>query len=225
MKGKLIILEAGDGSGKATQTAKLCQRLENEQHAVKKVEYPNYQSQSAALIKMYLQGKFGSTPDAVNPYAASAFYAVDRFASYKTDWETFYQQGGIVICDRYTTSNMVHQAVKIDTQEARSNFLDWLWDFEFKKMGLPVPDGVIFLDMPPAYSRSLLEKRHSKAGFSTQDIHERDQEYLETCYRCYRQIAQRYHWHIVNCVKNGILQSVDNIHQDVYRAATLILGS
>lgn len=224
MAGKLIILEAGDGSGKATQAAKLYQRLVSEQYAVKKVEYPNYQSQSAALIKMYLQGEFGNTPDAVNPYAASAFYAVDRFASYKTAWETFYQQGGIVICDRYTTSNMVHQAVKLDGQDARIDFLDWLWDFEFNKMGLPVPDGVIFLDMPPAYSRNLLENRYSKAGFSVQDIHERDQEYLETCYRCYRQIAQKYCWYTVDCVRDGILQSVEDIHEDVYRKVAVILG-
>ena len=137
MTGKLIVIEAGDGCGKATQTAKLCRRLEQEGRRVRKVEFPDYQSQSSALIKMYLQGQFGQDVAAVNPYAASTFYAVDRFASYKTDWESFLKAGGIVVCDRYTTSNMVHQAVKLADAAARRSFLDWLWDFELSKWDCP----------------------------------------------------------------------------------------
>lgn len=225
MTGKLIIIEAGDGCGKATQTAKLCRRMEQEGRQVRKVEFPDYQSPSSALIKMYLQGQFGRDAAAVNPYAASTFYAVDRFASYKADWESFLKAGGIVVCDRYTTSNMVHQAVKLADAAARESFLDWLWDFEFAKMGLPVPDAVILLDMPPAYSQKLLAERASKAGFAEKDIHEQDQAYLTRCYDCYRQIAERYGWQIVSCVKDETLRSIDDIHEEVYaRVAGLLTG-
>ena len=162
MNGKLIIIEAGDGSGKATQTEKLYSRLVGEGINVRKVTFPDYESNSSALIKMYLNGEFGSSPDSVNPYAASSFYAVDRYASYKQNWEDFYKQGGIIIADRYTPSHMVHQAVKILGQSEKEAFLDWLWDLEFEKFGLPIPDVVIFLDMPPMYSRAPRVERANK---------------------------------------------------------------
>ncbi|MDF2929520.1 MAG: hypothetical protein K0Q75_1758 [Anaerospora sp.] len=172
-EGKLIIIEAGDGCGKATQTARLYERLTAEGYPVKKVEFPDYASPSSALIKMYLGGEFGTQPDAVNAYAASAFFAVDRFASYKTSWGEWYRQGGIILADRYTTSNMVHQAVKIADESAKDSFLDWLWDLEFVKFGLPVPNQVLFLDVPPDLSSRLLAERSVKAG-DEPDIHERD---------------------------------------------------
>ncbi len=133
-RGKLIVIEGSDGSGKATQTKKLYDKLVKENKNVKKVEFPNYESESSALIKMYLNGEFGKEPDSVNPYVSSTFYAVDRFASYKKDWEEFYLKGGIIIADRYTTSNMIHQAAKIKDVQAKDNFLNWLWDFEFKNL-------------------------------------------------------------------------------------------
>jgi len=216
VKGKLIIIEAGDGSGKATQAARLSERLAAEGYRVRQVSYPNYQSNSSALVKMYLSGEFGSRPEDVNPYAASAFYTVDRYASYKKDWEKFYQSGGIVIADRYTTSNMVHQAVKLSDPAERRCFLDWLWDFEFVKCGLPVPDCVIFLDMPPAYSRRLLADRPGKHGERDKDIHERNQQYLEDCYANACAIAQYYHWHRVSCVSEGRIKTVDEIHKAIY---------
>lgn len=224
MSGKLIIIEAGDGSGKATQTAKLYERLMEEGYKVKKVEYPNYQSQSSALIKMYLNGEFGTDPAAVNPYAASTFYAADRYASYKKEWETFYQEGGIILADRYTTSNMVHQAVKISDAAVRENFLDWLWDFEFNKIGLPVPDRVVFLDMPPEYSLSLMKNRENKAGTSQKDIHERNADYLKHCYRSYQSVADKYGWHKVSCVADGELKDILSIHQEVYAAVKGLLS-
>lgn len=223
MTGKLIIIEAGDGCGKATQTEWLVKRLAAAGHQVRKIEFPNYQSPSSALIKMYLNGDFGTTAEAVNPYAASAFYAVDRYASYKQDWQEFYQQGGIVVCDRYTTSNMVHQAVKIADPSERQAYLDWLWDFEFVKFCLPVPDAVVFLDMPPAYSRRLIRERALSTGTAV-DIHERDDDYLARCYASYCEIADRYQWQTVPCVAGDRLKSIEEIHEAVYQIAAAVIG-
>lgn len=217
MTGKLIIIEAGDGCGKATQTQKLYEALKKEYGKVKKVEFPNYKSPSSALIKMYLGGEFGSHPGDVNPYAASAFYAVDRYASFKTEWENFYQAGGIIVCDRYTTSNMVHQAVKFDNQEEKMKYLAWLWDFEFNLFKLPVPDCVIFLDMPPDYSLSLRQGRANKSG-EQKDIHEQDQEYQIKCYHNYKLLAAHYHWQTIRCVEAGELRTVEQIAQEVYHS-------
>jgi dTMP kinase len=163
MKGKLIIIEAGsDASGKATQTKKLFVRMKAGKHNIRKVEYPNYKSDSSALVKMYLNGEFGDKPEDVNAYAASTFYSVDRYASYMKEWKRQYENGGIILADRYTTSNMVHQASKIDDTAEWERYLDWLWDLEFVKLGLPVPDMVIFLDVPPDITNGLISKRNNK---------------------------------------------------------------
>ena len=145
--GKLIVIEGTDGSGKSTQFRLLTQRLENENIAFQKIVFPQYSEPSSALIRMYLGGEFGTNPSDVNAYAASSFYAIDRYASYKKIWGQWYEQGGLVICDRYTTSNAVHQTVKCPPQE-RGEFLRWLDDFEHTKLGLPRPDLVLYLDMP-----------------------------------------------------------------------------
>jgi len=224
MSGKLIIIEAGDGCGKATQAEKLYNRLKSAHHMVRKVEFPNYQSQSSALIKMYLNGDFGSQPNAVNPYAASAFYAVDRYASYKQEWESFYQQGGIIIADRYTTSNMVHQAVKITDDRQREEFLDWLWDLEFGKFALPVPDAVIFLDVPPAFSGKLILERAKQAGAGRADIHEQDEAYLARCYDSYSAIAAKYGWHKIDCVNGEGLKPIAEIHEEVFQVVSAIIA-
>ena len=171
MKGKLFIIEGGDGSGKATQTKLLAEHLKNDGYPVMAVSYPDYDSDSSALVKMYLRGDFGRDADAVNPYAASAFFAVDRFASYQMKWKAFYDQGGIVIADRYTTSNMLYQMIKIDDADLRKNYLDWLEDFEFRKMGLPEPDAVFLLDVPLAVTQGLMADRVGKTGGETGDIH------------------------------------------------------
>ena len=225
MNGKLIIIEAGDGCGKATQTEKLYNRLVSQGKSVRKVTFPDYQSNSSALIKMYLNGEFGDSPDAVNPYAASSFYAVDRYASYKQDWGEFYRQGGIIIADRYTTSNMVHQAVKIIDEQEKDAFLDWLWDLEFIKFGLPIPDAVMFLDMPPAYSLILRQERAKLQGQEKADIHERDEKYLEHCYFNYCAIAQKYQWHKIQCIEDEKLKTVAQIHEEVYQKVQDILAS
>lgn len=224
LKGKLIIIEAGDGSGKATQTARLQERLAAAGQPARRVEYPNYASPSSALIKMYLNGEFGSDPQAVNPYAASAFYAVDRYASYKKEWADFYEKGGIVIADRYTTSNMVHQAAKIADPREKDNFLNWLWDFEFVKCGLPVPDCVIFLNMPPEYARRLIDKRSAASGGSgQQDIHERNSQYLTDCYQNALLAAEKYQWRQVDCVAGQELKTIEEIHEEVFRIVRQVI--
>lgn len=217
MKGKLVIIDGSDGSGKATQSLTLFKRLQQEGYKVKKVEFPDYNSDSSALIKMYLNGDFGSKPGDVNAYAASAFYAVDRFASYKMKWKDFYDEGGIILADRYTTSNMVHQAAKIDNADDRNSYLDWLWNFEFNLFGLPIPDAVIFLDVPPEYSRNLMKDRANKfTGQEKKDIHESDSAFLEKSYHNAKLIADKYGWITIQCVESRTMHSVAEIHEKIY---------
>lgn len=222
-QGKLIIIEAGDGSGKATQTLKLYEKLNQEGLPVKKVEFPNYDSPSSALVKMYLSGSFGQNPNDVNPYVASTFYTVDRFASFKTEWEMFYKEGGIILADRYTTSNMVHQAAKITDVHERNRYLNWLKKFEYEMFGLPEPDLVIFLDMPPEYSLKLIELRSEEASIS-KDIHESAPSYLRTSYENALKIAQIENWSRINCIRNDqTIKSVYEIHQEIYSLVSLLL--
>ncbi|MDP4159893.1 MAG: deoxynucleoside kinase, partial [Bacillota bacterium] len=170
-----------------------------------------------ALIKMYLNGEFGANPNDVNPYIASTFYSVDRYASYRKEWESFYQSGGIVLADRYTTSNMVHQAAKIIDKTDRNNYLNWLWDLEFTKFKLPVPDCVIFLNVHPSYSQKLINERPNKLGEKEKDIHERNYEYLVHSYNNACEIGALYGWSSVNCVQEDQLRSIEEIHADVYK--------
>lgn len=218
MNGKLIIIESGsDASGKATQTKKLYERLLKDGYNIKKVEYPNYQSESSALVKMYLRGDFGDKPSDVDPYVSSTFFAADRYASYKTEWEEFYCNGDIILADRYTTSNMVHQASKMD-KENRDKYLDWLTDYEFNMYKIPKPDCVIFLDVPIEFSQKLMENRKNKfTGEDKKDIHESDIKYLEDSYNNSLYIADKYNWKKINCVENNQLRSIDSIHEEIYQ--------
>ena len=217
MKGKLIIIESGsDASGKATQTKRLFERLSEENSNIRKVEYPNYDSESSALVKMYLRGDFGKNASDVDPYISSTFFAADRYASFKTEWEEFYNNGGIVIADRYTTSNMVHQASKMDEKD-RDKYLDWLVDYEFNLYKIPEPDCVIFLDVPIEFSQKLMENRKNKiTGEDKKDIHESDIEYLTKSYNNALYIANKYNWKKINCVKDGTLRSIDDIHDEIH---------
>jgi dTMP kinase len=217
MKGKLIIIESGsDASGKATQTKKLYERLLSQGYNIKKVEYPNYNSNSSALVKMYLNGDFGKNAQDVDPYIASTFYAADRYASFKTEWEEFYNEGGIIIADRYTTSNMVHQASKMDVAD-RDKYLDWLVDYEFNLYKIPQPDCVIFLDVPIDFSTKLMENRKNKfSGKSEKDIHESNIDYLTKSYNNSLYIADKFNWEKINCVKENELRSIDSIHEEIY---------
>ena len=218
MKGKLFIIEGLDGSGKETQTKKLYDRLKGENINIRKVEYPNYKSDSSALVKMYLKGDFGKNADDVDAYISSTFYAVDRYASYKTEWEDFYNNGGIILADRYTSSNMIHQASKIEDKQEQQIFLDWLEDLEFRLYGLPRPTRVIFINMPPEYSQQLMEKRDNKiTGKAEKDIHEGDFEYLKKAYSNAMGIVKAYDWPIIDCVEDGKLLSIDQIHDKIYK--------
>lgn len=213
--GKLIVLEGTDGSGKSTQFQRLTDRLSQEGRQFQKLVFPQYSEPSSALIRMYLGGEFGARPSDVNAYAASAFYSVDRYASYKKVWGQWYESGGLVVSDRYTTSNAVHQASK-EPLEKQSDFLKWLYDFEYSKLGLPRPDLVVYLDVPTDFTEKMMRSREA-ATHTHADIHEQDLEYLATCRRTGRAAAEYYGWTVIGCVKNGAMRSIDDIHEEIYR--------
>lgn len=213
--GKLIVIEGTDGSGKSTQFRLLTGRLESEQVKFQKLVFPQYSEPSSALIRMYLGGEFGKSPSDVNAYAASAFYSVDRYASYRKVWGKWYEEGGLVVSDRYTTSNAVHQASK-EPEDKREDFLNWLYDFEYDKLGLPRPDLVIYLDVPTDFTEKMLRHRESETNTHA-DIHEQDMQYLATCRRMGRAAAEHYGWTVIRCVRDGAMRSMEDIHEEIYR--------
>ena len=224
MNGKLIIIESGsDASGKATQSEELLKKLTADGYNVRKVEYPNYKSESSTLVKMYLRGDFGKHADDVDAYIASTFFTADRYASFKTEWEEFYRSGGIVIADRYTTSNMVHQASKMEIEE-RDKYLDWLEDYEYNLFKIPRPDEVIFLNVPVDYSIKLMENRKNKfTGEEEKDIHESDKNYLRKTYNNSLYIADKYNWKRVECVENEQLRTIEDRCNEIYGIVKNIL--
>ncbi len=213
--GKLIVIEGTDGSGKSTQFRLLTDRLESEQVKFQKLVFPQYSEPSSALIRMYLGGEFGKSPSDVNAYAASAFYSVDRYASYRKVWGKWYEEGGLVVSDRYTTSNAVHQASK-EPEDKREDFLNWLYDFEYDKLGLPRPDLVIYLDVPTDFTEKMLRHRESETNTHA-DIHEQDMQYLATCRRMGRAAAEHYGWTVIRCVRDGAMRTMEDIHEEIYR--------
>ena len=209
-KGRLIVFEGTDGSGKATQSRLLFERLEREGVDCRKLNFPRYGEKSAALVELYLGGAFGSHPDDVNAYAASTFYAVDRYASFKTGWQRDWEAGKLIFCDRYTTSNAVHQSSKLPEGEMEP-FTRWLFDYEYHLLGLPAPTCVVFLDLPPEVSFQMLEKRQGESG----DIHELDHEYLRECYRRALRICELEGWHRVPCAEKGVIRPPEDINRDI----------
>lgn len=220
--GKLIVIEGLDGCGKSTQLSLLPKALSNHGVECRSVSFPDYESDSSALVKMYLSGKFGSRPGDVNAYAASVFYAADRFASYKTDWGDFYRSGGTVVAGRYTTANAVHQCSKLPPEQW-NGFLDWLYDFEYGKMGIPKPNLVIFLDMPVEVSQNLLAHRYNGEQ-EKKDIHERDTEYLAACRRAALHTAEYSGWSIISCAENGLPLPIETISEKITNAALAAIG-
>lgn len=212
--GKLIVIEGTDGSGKSTQFQKLTEHLRADAKEFRTLVFPRYTQPSSALIRMYLAGEFGANPTDVNAYAASAFYAVDRYASYKQDWGNWYENGGLIVSDRYTTSNAVHQASKEPT-ENQTEFLKWLYEFEYDKLGLPRPDLVIYLDVPTAFTEKLMRHREQQTNTKA-DIHEQDLSYLATCRETGRAAAEYYGWNVIDCVRNGQMRSIEDIHNQIY---------
>ena len=212
--GKLIVIEGTDGSGKSTQFRRLTEHLSQDGHDFKTLVFPQYSEPSSALIRMYLGGEFGSKPTDVNAYAASAFYAVDRYASYKKGWGEYYEKGGLIVSDRYTTSNAVHQASKEEGQK-QAEYLKWLYEFEYDRLGLPHPDLTIYLDVPTEYTEKLLRSREEKTNTQA-DIHEQDMDYLATCRKTGKAAAEYYGWTVISCVKDGVMRSIEDIHQEIY---------
>lgn len=212
--GKLIVIEGTDGSGKSTQFRLLTDRLTAENHDFQQLVFPQYSEPSSALIRMYLNGAFGSNPSDVNAYAASTFYAVDRYASYKKVWGEWYENGGLVVSDRYTTSNAVHQASK-EPESKREAFLKWLYELEYEHMCLPRPDLTIYLDVPTDFTEKLLRSREQNTNTKA-DIHEADTSYLATCRKMGREAASFYGWTVIECVKDGKMRSMEDIHEEIY---------
>ncbi len=216
--GKLFAIDGTDGSGKQTQFNKLCERLTKDGIDFRTVSFPNYESESSSLVKMYLSGKFGQNAKDVNAYIASTFYAADRYATFKIEgYEDYYNNGGIILADRYTTANMVHQAGKISDLQERERFLNWLWDFEFKLYGLPIPTKVFFLNMPVDYATKLMENRENKFTHDTKkDIHERDKSHLIDSYNAACSLVKKYDWYEVKCIKDKEIRTIEDIHDEIY---------
>ena len=221
MAGKLIVFEGTDGSGKSTQFKALCQRLTDSGTGFERLVFPQYKEPSSALIRMYLAGEFGSRPGDVNPYAASAFYAVDRYASMKKVWGETYENGGLILADRYTTSNAVHQSCKLPENE-RADFCRWLDEFEHDRLELPRPDLVLYLDMPTDMAVKLLRSRE-QATNTHADIHEVDTGYLSACRAAALQAAEVLGWTVIPCVKDGALRSIEDIHSEIWALVAPLL--
>ena len=212
-KGKLIVVEGVDGSGKTTQLERLYEALQSRGIAARKLKFPHYDSDSSALVKMYLRGDFGSKPEDVNAYAASSFYAVDRYASFKADWEAFYQEGGVLVADRYTTSNAVHQCSKLPEDQWPA-FLQWLFHFEYELLGIPAPDRVIFLQAEAAVTEKMLLKRYG-GDASREDIHEADRAYMARARKAAEYCADTLSWTRVRCTRDGAMRPVEGIHAEI----------
>ena len=213
-KGKLIVFEGIDGSGKSAHYKRVCARLEAEGIKYNHIVFPRYDNESSSLIRMYLGGEFGSNPADVNAYAASTFYAVDRFAAYRTDWGKAYDSGEFILSDRYTTSNAVHQGAKLADCELEG-FFDWLYDFEYVKLGLPRPDLVIYLDVSVETSLRRMKHRQEKTHTAA-DIHEKDIAYLENCLRVADKAADYYGWTRIPFETDGAERKIEEKHEEIY---------
>ena len=212
---KLIVIEGLDGSGKSTQLELLISALEKGGKRVRKIKLPDYESPSSTLVKMYLGGEFGKDPNAVNAYAAGAFYAVDRYASFTLDWKTDYESDKIIVADRYATSNSIYQMEKKDCSDWDA-YLDWSEDFEYNKLGIPKPDAVIYLDMPVDISQKLMTGRYG-GNESKKDVHEADVAFLEKCRKSALYAASRQGWHIVECSNGKEPYSIEKIHNEIMK--------
>ncbi|MBQ6403400.1 MAG: deoxynucleoside kinase [Oscillospiraceae bacterium] len=221
-KGKLIVLEGIDGSGKSAQYRRLCARMEKDGIDYHHIVFPRYEKDSSALIRLYLGGSFGSHPGDVNAYAASVFFAADRYASFRDDWGRVYEQGGLILSDRYTTSNAVHQGSKLP-EEQLPEFFSWLSDFEYGKLGLPEPDLVIYLDVDLKTSLARMKRRQEKTNTHA-DIHEKDVAYLERCLRTADRAADYYGWTRIPFMQHGVERDVDEKNGEIYRLIRRYLG-
>ncbi|MDE5830182.1 MAG: deoxynucleoside kinase [Clostridia bacterium] len=222
--GKLIVIDGTDGSGKETQMRLLESKLKSKNIDFRRVDFPNYASESSSLVKMYLSGEFGTDAKTISPYIASTFYAADRYATYKKELEEYYENGGLILADRYTTANMVHQAGKIKDTKERKKFLEWLWDLEFNIYKIPIPDKIFFLNMPIDYVEKLIKNRKNKFDKNApKDIHERDKKHLKESYEAACEVACNYKWNEIKCVVNGTLRTIEDIGEEIFKNIEEIL--
>ncbi len=222
--GRLIVIDGVDASGKETQTRLLYEKLKASGQSVKMISFPAYDNPSSMLVRMYLNGDFGKNPEDVNAYAASSFFAADRYATYKQDWGKDYRDGTVILADRYVSSNMIHQASKINDEGEKNEFMEWLDDFEYNRYGLPRPDITLFLDMPVEWGKKLMQERANKIdGGSEKDIHERNDEYLIKSYNTAVNAAKKYGWKRVSCVDEKGIRAVEDIHREILTAVSGIL--
>ncbi|MGF6906662.1 dTMP kinase [Fusobacterium sp. PH5-44] len=222
--GKLIVIEGTDGSGKETQSNLLFDNLKKMGIKIQKISFPNYESPACEPVKMYLAGKFGKDPLSVNPYPISMMYAIDRYASFKEKWEEFYNDDGVIITDRYVTSNMIHQGSKILDLDEKKIYLDWLCDLEYDKIKVPRADITIFLNMPIEKSFELMAERKNKiTGESKKDIHEENRKYLEISYQTACDISTQYNWEEIKCMENNQLKTIEEIQEEISEKVKKIL--
>lgn len=222
MENTLIVIEGLDGSGKSTQVELLIKKLIDDGLPVKRIKLPDYDDESSTLVRMYLNGEFGKKADDVNIYAASSFYAVDRFASYRRHWSSDYLAGTVIVADRYTTSNAVHQTVKLPEHEW-DEYLSWLTDYEYNKMQIPKPSAVIFLDMPVDISQRLMTKRYG-GNEGKKDIHEADVEYLRKCRKAAMFAAEKFGWSVIKCSDGENPLPIEEIAKNIYEEILLKIG-
>lgn len=223
--GFLIAIDGVDSSGKQTQTQMLYDRLKADGRQTKLISFPAYDNPSSTLVKMYLEGKFGTNPGDVNAYVASSLFALDRFATYKTDWGKDYDDNTIILADRYVSSNMIHQASKILDTAKKEECLDWIYNYEYNICSLPKPDITIFLDMPVFWAKKLMENRANKIdGTKTLDIHERNTDYLQKSYDNAVFVAKKYNWETVKCANDNGVRTQEDIHNEIYDLVIKRLG-
>ena len=215
--GKIFVIEGTDGSGKQTQFNLLKEHLLEDNIEFKTVSFPNYDSPSSSLVKMYLSGEFGENAKEISPYIASTFYAADRYATFQKGFKKYYDDGGIILADRYTTASMIHQAGKISDKVERKEFLDWLWDFKFNLYNLPVPSKVFFLNMPSEKAQELMKNRDNKFTHDAKkDIHERDKNHLIDAYNAACDLSKEYNWNEIKCTYNDKIRTREEIHNEIY---------
>lgn len=222
MRGKLVVLEGTDGSGKATQARLMAGRLTAEGVSFRELDFPRYGNPFAEPARLYLAGALGAKPGDVSACAASVLYAVDRYASYREDWGAAYEAGELILANRYTTSNAVHQASKLEPGE-REDFLDWLFDLEYRRLALPEPDLVIYLDLPVEISDRLLRQRQERTHTQA-DIHEQDEDYLRRCRQSAGEIVRTLGWTCIDCSRSGALRSPEDIHAEIWELVRPLAG-
>ena len=213
--GKLIVIEGLDSSGKETQSRLLFERIKQSGKKAGRFEFPNYKSNSSALVKMYLAGEFGTEAGSVGAYAASSFYAVDRYASFMRHWKEEYESDFVILADRYTTSNCVHQCSKLP-RDKWDEYIEWLYNYEFGLLSIPKPDLVIFLDMDPAISQRLMSERY-KGDEAKKDIHEKDTDYLAKCREAAFYSADKLDWKVVKCYEGDEPKPIEQIAETIYQ--------